>query len=473
MNKIPLLNELMNYHKEKNLILSMPGNKCGKAFQKDKIGKEFAKMMGYMDITEVEPLDNLHAPEGVIKEAHKLLADYYGAKKAYFVVNGSTCSNLIAMFSAFNEGDEVVIERNCHKSIYNGLILRKLKVTYIEGLIDDELNIFLPPSRECIEKALEKANNPKGVILTYPSYYGIANNEFEDILLDLKSRGLKLVVDSAHGAHFGVTEKLPINIANIADYTIISAHKTIPALTQGSYLLVNEESEIDFYFHSFVTTSPSYLIMASLDYARFYLEEYGKEDYDKLIERAEKWREKINELKKVNIIGDSDIKDGYSVDKSRYVMMVSKEYSGHRLLKYLREKKIQCEMSFQMGVILILSPFNTEGEFKMIYKAIESLDMNVIKSKGGQANYYSVIPEKVLEPYEVFSMESTLIDIKDSKGKIAKENIIPYPPGIPVVCPGEIITEEAVNIILSYIENKKDVIGVKNGKIKVPAKYKS
>ena len=277
-NKTPLLDEVLKYKKEENLIFSMPGNKCGKVFLKDNIGKEFVDTMGYLDITEVDPLDNLHAPEGIILEAQQLLAKTYGVKKAYFMVNGSTGGNLCSIFAAFNEGDEVLVERNCHKSIYNGLILRKLKVKYIEPLINEKLGIFLPPDKKNIYDAIEQCENLKGIILTYPSYFGITY-DIEEVLLDLKKRGLKIVVDSAHGAHFIANNKLPKAIYGIPDYVVLSAHKTLPALTQGSYLLSNtDDNDVEFYLNTFMTTSPSYLIMSSLDYARYYLDEYGYDE---------------------------------------------------------------------------------------------------------------------------------------------------------------------------------------------------
>ena len=130
-DKLPLLQALIDYHSENNILYSMPGNKAGKAFNRDEIGKFLANNLGYMDITEVDPLDNLHHPDGVIKKSQELLAEFYGVKKAYFLVNGTTGGNLASIFAAFKEGDEVIVERNCHKSVYNALILRKLKVTYI------------------------------------------------------------------------------------------------------------------------------------------------------------------------------------------------------------------------------------------------------------------------------------------------------------------------------------------------------
>ena len=459
--KTPLLDEVLKYKKEENLIFSMPGNKCGKGFLKDDIGKEFVDTMGYLDITEVEPLDNLHAPEGIILEAQKLLAKTYGVKKAYFMVNGSTGGNLCSIFATFNEGDEVLVERNCHKSIYNGLILRKLKVKYIEPLIDEKLGIFLPPDKKNIYDAIEQCENLKGIILTYPSYFGITY-DIEEVLLDLKKRGLKIVVDSAHGAHFIANNKLPKAIYGIPDYVVLSAHKTLPALTQGSYLLSNtDDNDVEFYLNTFMTTSPSYLIMSSLDYARYYLDEYGYDEYERLINKAEKYRSIINSLNKVHIISKEDLAEDYDIDKSRYIVTVSKEYSGHKLLEYLREQGIQCEMSFASGVVLLLSPINDDDDFKKLLKSFENLQLKDIR-QDNYSKYYSFIPKKVLEPYEVFKKECKYIKINEADKNIACEAIIPYPPGIPLLCPGEVITKEAIDIIDDYISNNRSVIGIKN-----------
>ena len=460
-NKTPLLDEVLKYKKEENLIFSMPGNKCGKVFLKDNIGKEFVDTMGYLDITEVDPLDNLHAPEGIILEAQQLLAKTYGVKKAYFMVNGSTGGNLCSIFAAFNEGDEVLVERNCHKSIYNGLILRKLKVKYIEPLIDEKLGIFLPPDKKNIYDAIEQCENLKGIILTYPSYFGITY-DIEEVLLDLKKRGLKIVVDSAHGAHFIANNKLPKAIYGIPDYVVLSAHKTLPALTQGSYLLSNtDDNAVEFYLNTFMTTSPSYLIMSSLDYARYYLDEYGYDVYERLINKAEKYRSIINSLNKVHIISKEDLAEDYDIDKSRYIVTVSKEYSGHKLLEYLGEQGIQCEMSFASGVVLLLSPINDDDDFKKLLKSFENLQLKDIR-QDNYSKYYSFIPKKVLEPYEVFKKECKYIKINEADKNIACEAIIPYPPGIPLLCPGEVITKEAIDIIDDYISNNRSVIGIKN-----------
>ena len=467
MIKLPLLNELIKYHKEDNLILSMPGNKSGIGFLRDDVGESFINRLGYLDITEVEPLDNLHCPEGVIKESQDLLRDLYGSKKAFFMVNGSSGGNLASIFSAFKEGDEVLVERNCHKSIYNGLILRKLKVVYIDSAIDEKNNISLPPDKKNIYDALSRAENPKGIILTYPNYFGISY-DLEEIILDLKNKGLKIVIDGAHGAHFGFNDKLPKSVTTLGDYVVLSAHKTLPALTQGGFLLVNnEEDNIEFYIRAFMTTSPSYLIMASLDYSRYYLEKYGKDDYEDLIARATKYREKINKLGKVYILSKEDMACGYDIDITRYVIVLSKKYSGHKLLRYLRDSGIQGEMSTPNTVVLILSPFHGEDEFNKLYSVLDNLSFDDIISDEKYITYKYNIPIKKLEPYEVFDKKVKVVLLDNAINKIAGDAIIPYPPGIPLVVGGEVITKECIEIVKNYLRGNKQVIGVDNNKISI------
>ena len=467
MKKAPLLEELLNYKNEENLILSMPGNKSGKAFLKDKLGENFKNTLGELDITEVGNLDNLHNPEGVIKEAQILLAKTYKVNKAYFLVNGSSCGNLAAIFSAFNEGDEVLVERNCHKSIYNALILRKLKVVYINTVVDKHLGIFLPPREKEIFEAYNNAKNPKGIILTNPNYFGISY-DLEDSIQELKKKGLKIIIDSAHGAHFGVSKELPKSMAKLGDYVILSAHKTLPSLTQGAFLLVNNnDKNIEFYIKAFMTTSPSYLIMASLDYSRYYLDNYGEEDYANLIKIAEKWKIRINSLNKVKIISDIELYNDYQIDKTRYLVSLKDGYSGHKLLNYLKEKKIQAEMSFSKGVVLILSPSNNNDDFEEIYNSILELDMNLLRVIEENYVYNDIVPTKILEPFEVLNLNYKEIDIKDSLGKISRNFIVPYPPGIPIICPGEIITKDAIKLIYNYKKNNLDVIGVEYDKLEI------
>lgn len=465
--KLPLLEEVLKYHNEEKLILSMPGNKCGRGFRRDRIGQEFRRRLGDLDITEVGNLDNLHHPNGVIEEAQTLLAKTYNAKKAYFLVNGSSSGNLASIFAAFNEGDEVLVERNCHKSVYNALILRKLKVVYIEANIDLENGILLPCNEKNIVDALKKSKKPKGIILTTPNYYGISSN-LENILNMFKANGLKIVIDAAHGSHYGFSERLPKSMVDLAHYVVMSAHKTLPALTQGAYLLVNDNnSNIEFFISAFNTTSPSYLIMSSLDYSRYYLDNYAKEDYEKLIDLSEVYTNKINSLDKVKILSKEDITEGYYIDKSRYVMTLPVGFSGSKLFDYLLENSIQSEMSYSRGVVLILSPFNTREDFEKIYRAIVSLDMEVLRDDKKKIEYKKVNNIKVLDPFEVHNKKYEEVELNEAVGRISKDFVVPYPPGIPMLLPGEKITEDIIKNIRWYQGRFISILGIYYNRIKV------
>lgn len=460
-----LLKALLEYNSEHNIPFSMPGNKSGKAFLRDEIGREFYDRMNSLDITEVDPLDNLHKPEGVIREAEEKLARLYNCRKAYFCVNGSTGANMAAIFSAFNEGDEIIVERNCHKSVYNAIVMRKLKVTYIEPVFYED--IFLPPRREEIYNAYKKSKNPKGIILTSPNYYGISY-DIKDIILDLRSRGLKVIVDQAHGAHYGVCSALPEALASVSDYTIVSAHKTLPALTGGSYLLVNDYNKyIEYYYSAFMTTSPSYLIMASLDYSRYYLEQYGKEDYERLINLAEEYKCKMNSIPGIKIISSEDLQEGYIIDKSRYIVKLDIGYSGQKLLDYYRSKNIQCEMAFSSGVVMILSPCQGEEELQKLLEVTKDIDMDSFRDNRRDKESYYIECDKIYYPYEVFQKENEEVSLEDSEGRIVSQDIIPYPPGIPIICAGEVMNNEVIYSIREYVDNYHAVIGVNNNRISV------
>ena len=342
---------------------------------------------------------------------------------------------------------------------------------YIKGssasIMKENSGVFLPPNEEAILKAVESHKNAKGIILTYPNYFGISY-KLDKVIGKIKEKNLKIIVDEAHGAHYGACSSLPENIAPLVDITITSAHKTLPALTGGSYLLSNmEDDSLDFYVSAFMTTSPSYLIMASLDYARFYLETFGEEDYSKLIETAEDMNIKINSLNKVKVLKREDLPLGYEVDLSRYVLILPKGYSGSKMQDYLREKHIQCEMCFHDGVVLILSPCEALTGLEALYKALEEMDMEVLKTDDVKVKYSGRLLEKEFEPFQVFECKDEEIDYKDSLGRVLKEAIVPYPPGITIGCRGEKVDRELIEEIDDYIKENITILGMNNNKIKV------
>jgi arginine/lysine/ornithine decarboxylase len=477
LSGLPLVDGVLKYIKEYNVSFCMPGHKGGLGFLETLKGKELYENLIKVDVTEVDGLDNLHHADGIIKESQQLLSEYYGSVKSYFLVNGSTSGNLAMIFSSFNEGDKIIVERNCHRSIFNAIVMRKLKPVYIKNKIHPKYDAPLPLDKEHFSYLINENKDAKGIIVTYPNYYGICL-DLPYVIETAKQYGMRVLVDAAHGAHFGASKLLPESPLKMgANMVVMSAHKTLPSLTQTAFLHVGEGidiSKVDFYVSAFLSTSPSYMLLCSMDYARFYIQEYGTDDYDELIKICQINRKKINRLGTFYILGEEDLSDissnyaedatRYTIDLTRYIINVPKGYSGHKLLEYLRANKIQAEMSDSRNVILIFSPFNKEQDFKKLYIALKNCDMNILKQEYVDLIEYDM-PMSVMHPYEVLDKEKTMVELKNSEGKISAVAIVPYPPGIPIVMPGEKLGEKSIAVIQYYIQANVTVLGINEGKV--------
>lgn len=475
MKNIPIINGIKDYVGEGVIPFSMPGHKMGRAFS------DIKEILLNGDLTEVDGLDNLHKPEGIIKEAEDKLTSLYKSKKSYLLVNGSTCGNLIMIFSSFNEGDKVLVERNCHRSIMNGIIMRKLEPIFIKNIFSPKLKAPIGLDINHLEQMLKEHDDIKGIILTYPNYYGIGIG-LEYIINTCKSYGLKVLVDSAHGAHFGFNKKLPTSVQNFKpDMVVMSAHKTLPSLTQTAWLHVNNDMDlekVEFYKGIFMSTSPSYMFMMSLDYSREFLENKAAIAYDELFKLVGEFKNKVRSLDYIKIVDKEFLKDSIKqkqllnkqssieIDESRIVINLIEGFNGNRLLEYLRENKIQCEMSEHKNVVLIPSTFNTREDFNILAEILLRCDKECLRED--DVNFYtSDIPKMAILPYKVVDKEKEVINLEKSIERIVADNIIPYPPGVPILIAGEVIEEEHINIISTCVNNNITVMGVDNNKIRV------
>ena len=463
MSKLPIIEAVGNYVKENNSLFCTPGHKGGAGF-KSSFSEGFVSDILKYDITEVEGLDNLQDPESIIKMSEELLAKLYGSEKSYFLVNGSTSGNFIMIFSAFKEGDKILIERNCHKSIFNAIIMRKLEPVFVRNTYSEQYNAPLSIDRLHFSEILKNHKDIKGAVITYPNYYGVCC-DLEGIISECREANVKVLVDSAHGAHFGINKGLPESAVRLgADMVVMSAHKTLPSLTQTAYLHAGKAADhekIRFYYNSFTSTSPSYLFLCSLEYARFYLETKGNEDYSRLLETANRYRYKINGIEHIHVVGREDI--DYEIDASRYIINVEKGFSGYLLLDHLRKSGVQAEMSDGSNVILILSPFNGEEDFKRLLAALSECDFEELKVDMQEAVSYGIPSLKIL-PHEAIDAGKATISFQEAEGKICGESIVPYPPGIPLLMPGEEINKKHVEIMKYFIDNGVKVIGINENK---------
>lgn len=461
MSKLPLVEGVLKYIKQSNALFCMPGHKGGRGFKSTEIGQKFYKNLIKTDITEVDGMDNLHHPEGIIDKAQQMLSHYYGSKKSYFLVNGSTSGNLTMIFSCFEEGDKIIVERNCHRSILNGIIMRKLNPIYIKNKVHKIFNAPLSIDEGHFIDILDLNKDAKGIIITYPNYYGVCCN-LKLIIEEAHKRGMLVLVDSAHGAHFGVHPALPRNAVSLGgDLVVMSAHKTLSSFTQTSFLHVGnriDTEKVDFYVSAFLSTSPSYMLMCSMDYSRYFLEEHGQGAYDKLIKKLNFYKTKINKIKGFHIIGTEDI-DHCQIDVTRYVLHVDNGLCGYKLYDYLLRKKLQPEMCDGSNLVLLFSPFTEEQEIKALYEALLYCDLRDIVGDKVMTKELS-IPKKSMLPYKAFQEKKKLEFFKKTEGKVCGEAVVPYPPGIPIVLPGEIISKETIEFMEYYINNKVVVLGV-------------
>lgn len=469
-----ILETIEEYIDEDIAPFSMPGHKQGRAFQDLLLAEDKLNLFLKADLTEVDGLDNLHHPEEMIKECLEDLSNVYGSKKSYFLVNGSTSGNLAMIFAAFNEGDEVLVERGCHRSIFNAIILRKLKPIYLEHSYNTELGIDVPNNSKDVIAAIEKEKNIKGVILTYPNYYGIGC-DLKSIADNCKKKKIYLIVDSAHGAHFGFNNKLPENAVKLGvDAVVESAHKTLPSFTQTAYLHINNVDlipKMDFYISVFSSTSPSYMFMLSLEYSKDFVKNKASTEYERLINRIKLLKNRINSIDGFRVIDKHCLEKhlGYGnfyFDDTRIVINVKQGLSGHRLLEYLRENKVQAEMSNDRNVVLIPTPFNINEDYDKLLNALNKCNIKLLEEKVKPV-YSNAEYEKVLEPYEVLNKYKRKINFKEAEDSVAGDNIVLYPPGTPLIVMGEKITKKHIEVIQKALNDRVQVLGVDENMILV------
>lgn len=472
MSRLPIIDALQQYKEREMDYYATPGHKMGRAFMTNEVGRKVISNMIEYDITEVEGMDNLHNPNGIIRKSQEFLSEYYGSQKSYYLVNGSTSGNLIMVFSVFNEYDKIIIERNCHKSISNAIMLRKLKPIYINNKMSYEYNAPFSVDKEHLFNLIKENTDAKGIVLTYPNYYGICA-DLEDIVKEAQKYGMKVLIDSAHGAHFGICDELPRSAVKLGcDIVVNSAHKTLPSLTQTAYLHINNEGlieKVEFYMKIFSTTSPSYLFLSTMEYSRYYLETYGKNDYQKLINKCEDFRKKIDKLKFYHIINEDDVIEGTQkilIDKTRYVINVPHGYSANKLAQYLRLNNIQVEMADNRNVILIFSPVNDEADFLTLYEVLKKWPQSQLKGDSN-INIDYTIPKIKYLPWQTEYMKTNICNIDEGINKVCGQSVIPYPPGVPIIMPGEVINDDIINIIKMCVKNGIELIGLKEDKLVV------
>jgi arginine/lysine/ornithine decarboxylase len=452
----PIFDKLVAHHNKKPISFHVPGHKNGSFFAKK--GASFFNEILKLDVTELTGLDDLHSPEGVILESEKLLAELYGAKRSFLLVNGSTVGNLAMIMAAIDEEDTVLVQRNCHKSILHALQLANANPVFLNPEYERQWGVAGGLSVEIVETALKKYPNAKALIVTYPNYYGIVF-ELERIIDLAHKHGIPVLVDEAHGAHFIAGGIFPDSAVSLgADVVVQSAHKTLPAMTMGSFLHFNSElvclKQIEAYLHIFQSSSPSYPIMASLDLARSYIASFDEQDIDYLFKQISGFKDNLSKIPGIHVLaypnGRGDLLK---------ITIQAKGLSGFELQKKLEERGVYAELA-DPNNLLFITPLLKKGMDYPFHQLTAHLSAIMKTELIGKAGGYKR-KELCFQPpaisgltfgfKEMKNLKRRKIPIEDAVGKIAAEMIVPYPPGIPLLFPGEIISHDHIEQLQALI----------------------
>lgn len=459
--KAPLLEALKKHVKEEIISFHMPGHKGGKGIDRE-LGDWLGKGTLSIDLTEIPGTDDLHRPESVIKEAQELAAGAFGAEHSFFLVNGTSSGIQAMILAVCRPGSKIIVPRNVHRSILGGIILAGAYPVYIQPEIDENWGIALGVTTERVEEALKAHSDAQGVLLVNPTYYGVSA-DLEKIAELVHGYGKPLLVDEAHGPHLKFHSDLPLSALEAgADLCAQGIHKIIGGMTQASILHL-QGSRVDLArvknaLQMVQTTSPSYVLMASLDGARRQMALEGRALLEKTIKLTQKAREKINNLAGFSCLGAEFIgKPGvYQLDWTKLAVNCQKTgLTGQQLEALIRNKyRIQPELSAHNHLLFICTIGDEEEELNRLVKAFQEISQ---EGKGQPSlnepmNYWSVIPEQILAPREAFFAEKERVSLEAALGRISGETIAPYPPGIPVLAPGEKID---LNLLACLMDIKK------------------
>ena len=456
--RAPIYEALERFRRMRIVPFDVPGHKHGRG------NPELVELLGNkcvgIDVNSMKPLDNLCHPVSVIKEAEELAADAFGAAHAFLMVGGTTSSVQSMVLSCCKKGDKIILPRNVHRSVINALVLCGAKPIYVNPDVDQRLGISLGMKVDQVKKAIHDNPDAVAVFVNNPTYYGICS-DLRTIVEEAHRYGMQVLVDEAHGTHFYFGDSMPLSaMVAGADMASVSMHKSGGSLTQSSFLLIGENVNPG-YVRQIInltqTTSGSYLLLSSLDISRRNLALRGREAFARVVELAEYARNEINQIGGYyafsrEMINGSSVYDFDATKLSVHTLDIG--LAGIEVYDILRDEyDIQIEFGDLGNVLAYLSIGDRRQEVERLVSALADIKRRYRKDKTGMLSQEYISPTVVMTPQESFYAEKESLPIKETKGRVCSEFVMCYPPGIPILAPGEEITDKIIDYIL-YAKEK-------------------
>ncbi|MGV2829700.1 aminotransferase class I/II-fold pyridoxal phosphate-dependent enzyme [Myxosarcina sp. GI1(2024)] len=451
-----------------------PGHKRGKGISLE-LAELLDKSVFAADLPELPELDNLFAPQGVIEEAQQLAAETFGAEKTWFLVNGSTCGIIAAIMATCGVDDKIILPRNIHTSAIAGSILSGAVPIFINPEYDPKQGLAYGITPEAVERALERHPDSKAVMMLYPTYQGVCG-DLEAIAKITARHNIPLLVDEAHGAHFAFHPDFPPSALSVgADLTVQSTHKVLSAMTQASMLHIRgkrvEPQRISQALQLVQSTSPNYILLASLDAARQQMATQGRELMSRTLKLAATARSHLEEIPGISVFQPT-IQPGITdCDRTRLTIKVSQlGMSGFTADEILHQQLgVTCELPLIHHLTFIISPGNTKDDIDKLIAGCQTLSQTSVPTSDyplptsdyplPTSDYPLPTSDPDLSPRQAFFAPTETIPIERAGDRLCAELICPYPPGIPLLMPGERIT---INII-DYLQRVMSLGGMVTG----------
>ncbi len=465
-----VLRAIKNHNKKRPISFHVPGHKSGFILGED-LPRELADVFS-IDLTELSGLDDLHSPVECILEAEVALAKAYKSKASFFLVNGSTVGNLSMIFACLKSGTQVLVQRNCHKSIMNGLRLVDATPIFLSQKVELKLGIPKGVTLESVQSAIKRFPNAKAIILTYPSYYGTVF-DLETIIRFAHDHNIIVLIDEAHGAHLVAGEPFPKSALSLgADIVVQSAHKTLPAMTMSSFLHINSDrinvGRVKEYLTMLQSSSPSYPLILSLDLARQFIENFTSDDVAYTVNEAKRFKTGLEQITGLRVLQTDD--------PIKLVVQSSKGLSGFALQSAFESVGVFTEFADTLNVLFILPllKVGTSYPFVETIERISTLSQYFqipVQSKSSIELMSELPLSTLVYPLSYLElMRSEFVEFEAALDQVSSEQITPYPPGIPLIHRGEQITKGVIRQLAQLINCNAKIQGGKKlelGKIGV------